>query len=150
MQHKHLVRKHCTDQQIYCRVLVSTCLSCCGWPGAHEARSQTRCMLPTAKCCQSCSLYPSHHVLTWQVRDTLGALAERCTALKIDGAALHVSRLTHAESRGLAVKRITMYSPNWVKSQNRMSSTSNQVRCPMTACFIPRICVLGLVRHMGI
>ncbi len=64
-----------------------------------------------------------------QVRDTLGALADRCAALKIDGAALHVSRLLRRESRGLAVKRITMYSPNWVKSQNRMSSTSNQVRC---------------------
>ena len=61
-----------------------------------------------------------------QVRDTLGALADRCAALKIDGAALHVSRLLRRESRGLAVKRITMYSPNWVKSQNRMSSTSNQ------------------------
>lgn len=61
-----------------------------------------------------------------QVRDTLGALAERCASLKIDGAALHVSRLLHTESKGLAVKRITMYSPNWVKSQNRMSSTSNQ------------------------
>ena len=61
-----------------------------------------------------------------QERDTLGALAERCASLKIDGAALHVSRLLPTESKGLAVKRITMYSPNWVKSQNRMSSTSNQ------------------------
>ena len=87
--------------------------------------------------------------MLWQVRDTLGALAERCAALKIDGAALHVSRLTHAESRGLAVKRITMYSPNWVKSQNRMSSTSNQVRCLMTADCIPGLCVLGLVSRMG-
>ena len=67
-----------------------------------------------------------------QVRDTLGALADRCVALKIDGAALHVSRLLRRESRGLAVKRITMYSPNWVKSQNRMSSTSNQAWCPLS------------------
>lgn len=67
-----------------------------------------------------------------QVRDTLGALADRCAALKIDGAALHVSRLLRRDSRGLAVKRITMYSPNWVKSQNRMSSTSNQAWCPLS------------------
>ena len=69
---------------------------------------------------------------TLQVRDTLGALADRCAVLKIDGAALHVSRLLRRESRGLAVKRITMYSPNWVKSQNRMSSTSNQACCPLS------------------
>ena len=64
------------------------------------------------------------------MKDTLGALADRCAALKIDAGVLHVSRLLRADSRGLAVKRITMYSPNWVRSQNRMSSTSNQARSP--------------------
>lgn len=63
------------------------------------------------------------------MRDTLGALADRCTALKIDGAALHVSRLLRREDRGLAVKRITMYSANWTKSQGRMSGNSNQACC---------------------
>ena len=64
------------------------------------------------------------------MKDTLGALADRCAALKIDAGVLHVSRLLRSDSRGLAVKRITMYSPNWVRSQNRMSSTSNQAGAP--------------------
>ena len=66
----------------------------------------------------------------FQVKDTLGALADRCAALKIDAGVLHVSRLLRSDSRGLTVKRITMYSPNWVRSQNRMSSTSNQAGAP--------------------
>ena len=63
-----------------------------------------------------------------QVRDTLGALAERFAALRIDAGGLHLSRLARVHSRGLALKRIVMYSPNWVRSQNRMASTSNQAR----------------------
>ena len=64
----------------------------------------------------------------WQVRDTLGALAERFATLRIDGGVLHASRLARPHARGLALKRVVMYSPNWVRSQNRMSSTSNQAR----------------------
>jgi hypothetical protein len=76
---------------------------------------------------------PDLAAVTRQVRDTLGALAERFAALRIDGGQLHASRLARTPgggngSRGLALKRIVMYSPNWVRSQNRMSSTSNQAR----------------------
>ena len=75
------------------------------------------------------------------MKDTLGALADRCAALKIDAGVLHVSRLLHSDSRGLAVKRITMYSPNWVRSQNRMSSTSNQAGAPHAhlPCVCPQV-----------
>lgn len=62
-----------------------------------------------------------------QVRDTLGALAERFAALKLDNGGLHLSRLARMHSKAMALKRIVMYSPAWVKSQNRMASTSNQV-----------------------
>ncbi len=62
-----------------------------------------------------------------QVRDTLGALAERFTALKLNNGGLHLSRLKRMHGKALALKRIVMYSPAWVKSQNRMASTSNQV-----------------------
>ena len=87
----------------------------CGGQNARHPVSQHFALISDEQC-----------AFLLQVRDTLGALADRCASLKIDGAALHVSRLLRRESRGLAVKRITMYSPNWVKSQNRMSSTSNQ------------------------
>ena len=78
------------------------------------------------------------------MKDTLGALADRCAALKIDAGVLHVSRLLHSDSRGLAVKRITMYSPNWVRSQNRMSSTSNQAST--ASAHLP--CVCSQVPHL--
>lgn len=64
------------------------------------------------------------------MRDTLGALAERFAALRIDAGGLHLSRAARVHSRALALKRIVMYSPNWVRSQNRMASTSNQARPP--------------------
>jgi len=64
-----------------------------------------------------------------QVRDTLGALAERFAALRPAGApGLVLSRLARRTARPLALKRVVQYSPAWVKSQNRMASTSNQVR----------------------
>jgi hypothetical protein len=150
VQNKHLVREYCFHLFALCCVcsagsnLSSLLRRAWGTPG-----TAVDWLLPAR--CKVLSImqlvHPSHHVLLWQVRDTLGALAERCAALKIDGSALHVSRLMRAESHGLAVKRITMYSPNWVKSQNRMSSTSNQVRCLMTADFTPRVSLLG-IGHM--
>ena len=78
------------------------------------------------------------HAPSWcpQVRDTLGALAERFAVLRIDAGGLHLSRLARVHSRGLALKRIVMYSPNWVRSQNRMASTSNQAR-PSCLCVHP-------------
>jgi len=63
-----------------------------------------------------------------QVRDTLGALAERFAALRPGGApGLALSRLGARQARPLLLKRVVQYSPAWVKSQNRMASTSNQV-----------------------
>ena len=69
--------------------------------------------------------------LVRQVRDTLGALAERFAALRPGGSpGLVLSRLARRGARPLALKRVVQYSPAWVKSQNRMASTSNQVlRC---------------------
>ena len=72
-----------------------------------------------------------------QVRDTLGALAERFTALKLNNGGLHLSRLMRMHSKAMALKRIVMYSPAWVKSQNRMASTSNQVPCSTHTIPIP-------------
>ncbi|KAK9810365.1 hypothetical protein WJX72_009511 [[Myrmecia] bisecta] len=62
----------------------------------------------------------------FQVKGTLGAIAERFSALGLAGGALHISRSSGGHSKALSVKRVVQYSPNWVKSQNRMASTSNQ------------------------
>ena len=59
-----------------------------------------------------------------QVKDSLGALAERFKALQIDGGALHLSR--EVKGHALRLKNVVQYSPAWVKSQSRMTSTSNQ------------------------
>jgi len=69
-----------------------------------------------------------------QVRDTLGALAERFAALRPGGApGLALSRLGARQARPLLLKRVVQYSPAWVKSQNRMASTSNQARVARSA-----------------
>ena len=61
-----------------------------------------------------------------QVKDTLGAIAARFKALHIGGGGLFVGRLTGPHARPLTLKSVVRYSPNWVKNQNRMASTSNQ------------------------
>ena len=61
-----------------------------------------------------------------QVKDTLGAIAARFKALHIGGGGLFVGRLVAPHARPLALKSVVRYSPNWVKNQNRMASTSNQ------------------------
>lgn len=61
-----------------------------------------------------------------QVKDTLGAIAARFKALHIDGGGLFISRIKPSHSKPLALKSVVRYSPNWVKNQNRMASTSNQ------------------------
>ena len=61
-----------------------------------------------------------------QVKDTLGAIAARFKALHIGGGGLFVGRLTGSHARPLTLKSVVRYSPNWVKNQNRMASTSNQ------------------------
>ncbi|KAL3139857.1 hypothetical protein ABBQ38_004153 [Trebouxia sp. C0009 RCD-2024] len=62
----------------------------------------------------------------YQVKDTLGAIAARFKALHIGGGGLFVGRLTGPHARPLSLKSVVRYSPNWVKNQNRMASTSNQ------------------------
>ena len=61
-----------------------------------------------------------------QVKDTLGAIAARFKALHIGGGGLFVGRLVGSHARPLTLKSVVRYSPNWVKNQNRMASTSNQ------------------------
>lgn len=61
-----------------------------------------------------------------QVKDTLGAIAARFKALHIGGGGLFVGRLLGSHARPLTLKSVVRYSPNWVKNQNRMASTSNQ------------------------
>ena len=53
----------------------------------------------------------------WQVKDTLGALAERFKALRLEGGGLHISRAAPGRSHALALKRVVQYNPNWVKNQ---------------------------------
>ncbi|KAL0056285.1 hypothetical protein WJX82_009537 [Trebouxia sp. C0006] len=62
----------------------------------------------------------------YQVKDTLGAIAARFKALHIGGGGLFVGRLLAPHARPLSLKSVVRYSPNWVKNQNRMASTSNQ------------------------
>ncbi|KAL6749924.1 DNA polymerase family B-domain-containing protein [Haematococcus lacustris] len=81
----------------------------------------------------------------FEVRDNLGALAQRAAALALpprhtlaggphsaagaeEGVAgeLQLSRLLPQYSPGLGTKSVVQYSPAWVKSQSRMASTSNQ------------------------
>ncbi|KAA6423641.1 MAG: DNA polymerase delta catalytic subunit, partial [Trebouxia sp. A1-2] len=62
----------------------------------------------------------------YQVKDTLGAIAARFKALHIGGGGLFVGRLLAPHARPLTLKSVVRYSPNWVKNQNRMASTSNQ------------------------
>ena len=66
-------------------------------------------------------------MVAWlQVKDTLGAIAARFKALHIGGGGLFVGRLLAPHARPLSLKSVVRYSPNWVKNQNRMASTSNQ------------------------
>lgn len=77
----------------------------------------------------------------FQVKETLDAIHARCTALGISamGACqsrmgahapgLYLSRHKYDKSaspKPIQVNKVTMYSAAWVKSQSRMSSTSNQ------------------------
>lgn len=70
--------------------------------------------------------YDPDALVTFQVKDTLGAVAERMKALRLEGGGLHISRAIAGRSVALALKKVVQYSPNWVKNQQRMASTSNQ------------------------
>ncbi len=65
---------------------------------------------------------PSHdlsHVLLGQVKETLAAIQERAKVLGLQADALHLTRLAGGHARPLSVRKITMYSAAWVKSQVR-------------------------------
>jgi hypothetical protein len=55
---------------------------------------------------------------------------------------IQLSRLLPRCARPLSLKKVTMYSAQWVRSQSRMSSTSNQetwrwAACPVACCRLP-------------
>lgn len=80
-----------------------------------------------------------------QVKDSLGAVAERVKALRIEKGELHISRSSANHSKALALKRVVQYTPNWVKNQQRMASTSNQET--FRADVDGRLCI-DLLRHV--
>ena len=86
-----------------------------------------------------------HFAIYMQVKDSLGALAERMKALRIEKGELHISRAAPLHSRALALKRVVQYTPNWVKNQQRMASTSNQET--FRADVEGRLCI-DLLRHV--
>lgn len=65
-------------------------------------------------------------IATFQVGHTLEALSQRFTSLRLSGGNLQLSRLRGPAASPVSIKKVTMYSAAWVKSQSRMSSTSNQ------------------------
>ncbi|KAL4859641.1 DNA polymerase delta catalytic subunit [Chlorella vulgaris] len=62
-------------------------------------------------------------IALFEVSDTLAILQDRFAALQLS---LKISRMLPRFSRPMSVKKVTMYSAQWVRSQSRMSSTSNQ------------------------
>lgn len=69
--------------------------------------------------------YDPDMICLFQAADTLDAIRKRIEVLKIEGGQMYLSRAL-GRQRPTAVKRVTMYSAAWVKSQSRMASTSNQ------------------------
>jgi len=51
------------------------------------------------------------------VKETLAAIQERAKVLGLQADAMHLTRLAGVHARPLSVKRVTMYSAAWVKSQ---------------------------------
>ena len=66
-------------------------------------------------------------------------------ALRIEKGELHLSRACATHSKSLALKRVVQYTPNWVKNQQRMASTSNQET--FRADVDGRLCI-DLLRHV--
>lgn len=88
-----------------------------------------------------------------QVRDNLGALATRFSALQLEGGCCQVSRAVRqhgssSSSRALCIKSVVMYSVAWVKSQSRMASTSNQET--FKADGVAGRIVLDVLRQVGL
>lgn len=66
-------------------------------------------------------------ICTYQVRDNLAALQQRCQQLGLPRGSPQLSRLLPSTgSAMMEIKSIVMYSVAWVKQQARMASTSNQ------------------------
>jgi DNA polymerase delta subunit 1 len=65
-------------------------------------------------------------IALFQVKDTLHAISQRFHALGLGGGGLFISRYNQGHSTPISIRRVTMYSAAWVRSQSRMSSTSNQ------------------------
>ena len=61
-----------------------------------------------------------NQTLSEQVKETLAAIQERAKVLGLQADALHLTRLAGAHARPLSVRKITMYSAAWVKSQVRV------------------------------
>ena len=58
------------------------------------------------------------------MKETLAAIQERAKVLGLQADALHLTRLAGIHARPLSVKRVTMYSAAWVKSQVRSGDVS--------------------------
>jgi DNA polymerase delta subunit 1 len=73
--------------------------------------------------------YDPDVLATYQVNDTLGAIARRCDALglgaALDAALARSGGAAGAPAKPLALRRVAMYSASWVRSQSRMAATSN-------------------------
>ena len=85
-------------------------------------------------------------IITFQLRDTLAAIQQRWETLGLTDNSLHLSRYLPKFSKPLSVRKITTYSAAWVRSQSRMSSTSNQET--FRADEVEGRVVMDLLRHI--
>ena len=71
-----------------------------------------------------------------QVKETLAAIQERAKVLGLQADAMHLTRLAGIYARPLSVKRVTMYSAAWVKSQVQC------IQSVVTLCFLAQLGVV--------
>ena len=67
-----------------------------------------------------------------QVKETLAAIQERAKVLGLQADALHLTRLAGVHARPLAVRKVTMYSAAWVKSQVHVADATVSAQRPMS------------------
>jgi len=95
--------------------------------------------------------YDPDILVTFQVGDTLDRIKKRSEALGVggnsgsNGLLFGVGRLVGRHANAAIVKKVTMYSAAWVKSQSRMASTSNQETYAMT---IDGVLVIDILRQV--
>ena len=65
-------------------------------------------------------------IAVFQTNESMALLKARFAALRLDGGGVYLSRMARQHSKNMEVKKTTMYSAQWVRSQSRMASTSNQ------------------------